>query len=79
MRKDDDERWMDDLDRVRATPRGLAGGWLVVTVMAGLMLVVPPTIDAADQALGHARQSVRTVEHKLAQVVPHLVDRARPC
>jgi hypothetical protein len=82
MRKDDGERWTDDadLDRMQATPRGVAGGWLVVILIAGLMLVVPPTVDAADQALDHARQSVRKVERKLAQVVPRLVvDRARPC
>jgi hypothetical protein len=81
MRKDDDERWTDDLDldRVRATPRGILGGWLIVAAIAGLMLVGPPTVEGADRALYGAKQGVEKVEHQLAQVMPQFAIRAHRC
>jgi hypothetical protein len=71
MRSNDD-RWAHDydLDRVRATRGGIAGGWLVVAAIAGLMLVVPPSVCVADVALDHAKAKVAKVETRLAQVLP---------
>jgi hypothetical protein len=76
MRNDDVERLPDDvdIDRVRATPRGIAGGWIVVAAIALLMATVPPAICLADTAVADARQKVTKVEHRLGQVVPLLID-----
>jgi hypothetical protein len=72
MRDDDDRRWADDidLDRVRATPRGIIGGWIVVAVVAALMTGVPPTVDALDDAVLAARHNATKVEQRLAQILP---------
>jgi hypothetical protein len=74
MRRNDD-RWAHDydLDRVRATCGGIAGGWLVVTVIAGLMLVVPPSVCVAEVALDHAKEKVAKAETRLAQVLPRVL------
>ena len=81
MRRDNDERWPDDidLDRVRATPRGVLGGWLVVAAIAVLMLGVPPTVSTADVALVHAKQNVEKVEHQLAQSLRLSHEHVRRC
>jgi hypothetical protein len=81
MRRDDDQRWSEDvdLDRVCATPRGVFGGWIVVAAIVALMLVVPPTVDAADEALDSAKQHVEKVEHKLAQVMPQFAAHSHRC
>ena len=72
MRKDDDERWTEDVDvdRVRASPRSIAGGWAVVAMLGVAMLIGPPTIRAADVALMDAEQDVAKVELRVAQVLP---------
>lgn len=74
MRRNDD-RWTHDydLDRVRATRGGIAGGWLVVAAIAGLMLVVPPSICVADVALDRAKEKVAKVETRIAQVLPRVL------
>jgi hypothetical protein len=71
MRKDD-ESWPDDvdIDRVRAAPRSIAGGWAVVAVIALLMLAGPSAICAVDVALLDAKQDVAKVERRLAHVLP---------
>jgi hypothetical protein len=71
MRKDD-QGWLRDIDidRVRAAPRSIAGGWAVVAVIAVLMLAGPPTICVVDAALVDAKQDVARVEHRLAHVLP---------
>jgi hypothetical protein len=71
MRRDD-ERWPDniDVDRVRAAPRSIAGAWIVVGLIAVLMLVVPPSVEAMDVALDDVRQDVAKVEQRLVQVLP---------
>ncbi len=71
MRKDD-ESWSEDIDidRVRAAPRSIAGGWIVVAVLTALMLAGPPTIGAVDVVLLDAKQDAARVEHRLAQVLP---------
>jgi hypothetical protein len=71
MRRDD-ERWPDniDVDRVRAAPRSIAGAWIVVGLIAVLMLVVPPSVEAVDVALDDVRQDVAKVEQRLVQVLP---------
>jgi hypothetical protein len=81
MLRDDDRRWPDDrdLDRVRATPRGVVGGWLVVAAIAALIFVVPPTVNAADVALEHAKQNVQRVEHHLAQSLRLSPEHVRRC
>lgn len=72
MRKDDFERWPEDfdIDRVKASPRGIAGGWAVVAILAVAMLIGPPTVSAVDVALRDVKQDVVKVEHRLAQVLP---------
>jgi hypothetical protein len=71
MRRDD-ERWPDniDVDRVRAAPRSIAGAWIVVGLIAVLMLVVPPSVEAVDVALNDVRHDVGKVEQRLVQVLP---------
>jgi hypothetical protein len=73
----DDDRWARDydLDRVRATCGGIAGGWLVVGAIAGLMLVVPPSVCVADVALDRAKEKVAKVETRLAEVLPRVLTR----
>lgn len=83
MRKNDDRAWTDaedvDLDRVRATPGGIAGGWAVVAVLMVLMLILPPTISTADIALLGAGQQIAKVEYRLAQVVPRFIAPGHRC
>lgn len=82
MRKDKSDRWLDDVDadRVRATRGGIAGGWLVVAALAALMLIVPPTINAAEMGLFDAKQQVAKVEQRLAQSLSRpAVAHDRPC
>jgi len=75
MRKDEDQAWAAevDLDRVRATPGGIVGGWVVVAVLMALMLILPPTISTADIALLDAAQGITKVEYRLAQIVPRFI------
>jgi hypothetical protein len=72
MRKDDFERWPEeiDVDRVKASPRSIAGGWAVVAIFTLLMLIGPPTVSAVDDAVTDAKQDVVKVEHRLAQSLP---------
>jgi hypothetical protein len=69
MRKKYDAVWTEnlDLDLMRATRRGVLGGWIVVGAIAALMLIVPPAVTRADMALAHARQNIEKVEHRAAQ------------
>jgi hypothetical protein len=81
MRNDDCERWPEDIDidRVKASPRGIVGGWVVVAIIAALMLIGPPTKGAFDIALVGAKEDVVKVEHLFAQATPHfLVDCSHP-
>ena len=81
MRMDEDERWPDDmdLDRIRATPRGVFGGWLVVGAIMALMLAVPPAVSTADIAVAHAKQNVEKVEHRLARTFGWPGERIHRC
>jgi hypothetical protein len=81
MRKDDDEHWTDDvdLDRVRATSGGISGGWTVVAAIAALMLIVPPAINATNEALVDAKQQIVRAEYRLAQVMPLFAVRTHRC
>jgi hypothetical protein len=69
MRKDESERWPEDVDfdRVRASPRGIAAGWIVVAIFAGLMSIGPATVSSVDVVLRDVKQDVVKVEHRLAQ------------
>ena len=81
MHKDEDQAWTAeiDLDRVRATPGGIVGGWVVVAVMMALMLILPPTISTADTALLDAAQGITKVEYQLAQIMPRFIAPSHRC
>jgi ABC-type thiamin/hydroxymethylpyrimidine transport system permease subunit len=79
MHRDDDCWTLDfDLDRVRATPGGIAGGWIVAGIIAALMVIVPASACVADVAVAHARHKVEKIERTLAQVLPRAMPRHNP-
>jgi hypothetical protein len=70
MRKDEYDRWPDDvdLDRVRAAPGSVAGAWVAAAMVAALMLVVPSTVSTVDVALRDTTQKVARAGQQLAQL-----------
>lgn len=95
MSDDGFETWLDriDADRVRATTGGIAGGWVVVAVIAILIAVVPPAIAAVDVAFTGAKQAADVAltgakqaadvaltgaKHKVAKVEHRLAQTLRP-
>jgi hypothetical protein len=81
MSGNENGHWPDDidLDRMQATSRSNSGGWLVVALIAVLIIVIPPTVNAAGAAIADARQGVDKVEHHLAQMLPRFAERKHPC
>ena len=69
MCEDDRERWPEDVDvdRVRASPRCIAAGWVVVAVFACLMSIGSATVESVDVVMRDVKQDVAKVEHRLAQ------------
>ena len=81
MRNDDIDTLPEDIDadRVRATGRGIAGGWVVVAAIAALMALLPPAVCAASVAFADARQEIAKVEQRVAQAVPRFAGREHRC
>jgi hypothetical protein len=62
------DRWQEDVDleRVRASPRSIAAGWLVVGLVATLMSVGPVAACAFRATMTDAGHELAVVRHHLA-------------
>jgi hypothetical protein len=66
------DRWQEDVDleRMRASPRSIAAGWIVVGLVAALMSAGPAAVCAFEAAMTDARHELAVVRHHLVAIDP---------